>query len=326
MRFPRLTLALALAAGAFALPAHAATLEATAFDAAVAGDIPSVFDLPYRDTQLRVAALERLDIAIEGPDGRPGAMYLARIDGRPATLVRLGDALDVAFDDENGGVARTSSGGARALARAAATDATDTYEPVAGPDELPEPDGIDDVASLDIWVYLHDNANENDHARFLNWYLTWWSDEMRRVVPERPVRVFLKDHVPGLSDMDYQSGDVRSRLGEIVDAGDAYLESSGMPRSNYTLHVLMVGPTGGNWGSWVYGVALDKGRAAMVSNAGARHGVAHEIGHMIGARHEDSSWFPCASSMAGYELLVVSCKRYTDANRANVRRYLLPRP
>ncbi|SEM33001.1 hypothetical protein SAMN02800694_0667 [Luteibacter sp. UNCMF331Sha3.1] len=325
MRLRHLPLALALVAGTLATaPAAIASSSALAFDMAVADRQVTEFTLEHNGAVHRIAGLERLDVELEGPDGRPGAMYVARVDGRPATLVRLGDALDIAFDDAapTSAAARSRRSGEwtadyTGFGDLVTSDDAEPYDP-----EADEPGGD----GLNVWIFLHDQSKEPDHAHFLNWYTTWWVREMQKdIVPGKKVRVFLKTNVPGLTDLDYHAGTAAQRLKDVHLRGFEHVHDAHGAPGQLARYVLFVDEPAANWGEDVVGVALDNGKSALASRRGPRHIVAHEIGHTIGGVHELAQKAWCASSMAGYVWLTASCLWYTTPNQRGIRDYLLPR-
>jgi len=320
MRFRTLTPALLLAASAFT-PAMGATLTASAFDHAVAAG-QTTFDLSLDGTTHHIGRLDRVDIEIEGPDGAAGAMFTAHADGRPATIVRLGQDIDLTFDDET--TARDPGAAVSGMARRMPAHAAN--------DVLPGAENGDDAArddgrpgeGLNVYVFLHENARERDHAKFLNWYLTWWFSEMKRhIVPGKHVRVFLKDAVPGLTDMKMNDGTMNDHLNWVRLRAVDHLRHREGDLPGMSRFILVVGPVPSSWLSGALGAAF--GRAAIVSNTANRHVVAHELGHTLGATHADSKMFPCASSMADNYFGILSCRAYTEKNRQNIRNYLKDR-
>jgi len=329
MRLRTLAFALGMTACALATPTLARSPDAAAFDAAASANPGRAFDMTYEGRSRRIDGLRAIDMEVEGPDGSPARMFRALVDGQAATIVRIGDRVNIALEAETApppalasASARTSRSSEWSIDYGFANDLVLEEEtPVPPPRGTTGP-----LRTLDIWVFLHENAGENDPARFVNWYVATWDAEMREsIAPDLRIRMFFKDKVDGITNMDYHSGDRVKRLQELSSLGQDYAESRGMGDSPGARYLLVVGDRGENWGheflAPVYGLALQKGHAAMVSNTGPRHVLAHEIGHMFGATHEDASSFPCASNMAGYVPLP-SCLNYTDKNRENIRKYL----
>lgn len=325
------SMAFALSAAA-AAPAFASTVPATVFDAEVAAGIPIRFDLPNDGAMQQVNVLEQLDVELEGPDGSVGRMFLAEVDGRPATIVRMGDQLNIAFDDEAGtahSARRTRRSTEWPIDYAGARDLLFPSE------EYPEPGRREATSTegkaLHVWIFLHDAAGENDHARFLNWYTAGWLREMKgKVRPDVPVRVSLKSRIPGVTDFDYQANQpVSDRLHDFRQVADQYLETNGVTPDSLTKHVLFVGEPGRHWntesreGGAVLGAALNRGNAAFASNHGHRHIFAHEVGHMIGGTHEGAAVYVLhVSNMADSLFGKISNQQYTDTNRQNIRQFL----
>lgn len=175
---------------------------------------------------------------------------------------------------------------------------------------------------IDIWVFLHDTAGEVDHFRFFDRYAGWWMEDMRtRVTPGTPLRVHVYSQVPGLTDMDYHTGSHAERMEAIRLRGGRYAESLGASVDPLTRFVLFVGPPAANWEPGWRGVASEFHRAAIASNQGPLHVLAHEIGHLFGARHEYAVRQPCVTNM-GTNADAAPCWRYSDANAERIRAYV----
>lgn len=331
-----LMFALALVASPFAFPAPglASTSSTALFDSEVAAGLPRSFylpgdDLPGDGTARKLDVLERLDVELEAPDGGSGTMFLAEVDGQPATIVRMGDALDIAFDEKTEQTPsrqRTKRSTDWPVDYAGASDLFFPPSDDAEPTER-QPDRAQEN-ELRVWIFLHDDAGEDNHAKVLNWYAAGWIREMTtEVKPGLPVRVTLKARIQGVTDFDYHASDSRAdRLADFRQVADDYVQAQGGTAGRFTKHVLLVGEPASNWAGrsfdTVLGVAQVNGHSAFVSNHGHRHNFAHEVGHMIGATHEDAAVYLLHVSNMGNNLVgKFSNQQYTGANRQNIRNF-----
>jgi hypothetical protein len=181
-----------------------------------------------------------------------------------------------------------------------------------------QPDG------LRVWLFVHDQAGETDSAKVLDWYAAPWVKDMAETVsPGLPVRVSLRSHVPGLTDIDYHAGSDAERIMEVANAGERHALSEGQPIGGLNLFVLLVGDVPGNWPTGTRGTSNPLRGTAIISNHGHRHIFAHEVGHLLGATHEAAESRPfCVTNMGGMTLGLLSCLYYTKANDENIRRYI----
>lgn len=309
-----LTLALALGLASFTRLAAAAPGDRlSTFDAHANAALPTTFALPSPGGgEQRISLLEELGAEVE-VDGRRAAIFLAEIDGRPGTIVRLGDALDIALDEEAWELPRSGY----AIDRE--SDA---------PSTAPAPPGAARKAAqtnaVDVRIFLHDESGESDRAKFLNWYVVWWLKDMQEnVTPGAPVRVSVHEHVPGLTDLDYHVGTIEDRIRDVARRGREFMGSWGDRVTPLTEYVLFVGSAGSTWKPGVVGGAVELAGAAIASRQGPRHVVAHELGHLLGARHEDAQRdLFCVTNMKDDTLTAGACKRYSDANKERIRRYV----
>jgi hypothetical protein len=327
MKTKLLALSLAMAAGL--APAAYATEEADLFDAAIAYGLPTDVVLPAGDGPARhIRVTERLDAGIDAGHGEDGALYLIEVDGRPGTLVRLGDELDISVDE-----APATAPASRRSRRSAFQD----WELFGGYGDLfePERDHAHDPSELSshgsggnpgvhIWIFLHDKAGETSDAKVLNWYMSWWIRDMKtNVSPETPVRVSVRRQVAGLTDMDYHEGNDAHRIRDVAARGHAYVQDHEAAGSGLDKYLLLVGDIPRNWKARQKGGAVREYGAAIASNTGHRHVVAHEVGHLLGAADEPETKSPwhCTYNM-GPMVLKASCQLYSDESAAEIRRYL----
>lgn len=317
------TILLAMLAACLAIgctPARAFDQRLAIFDAHAAASRPSRFSLPDPAGGNRdVTLLQQLPGEIR-VDGEPASVFLAEIDGKPGTIVRLGDTLDIALDAEE----RAGPGPGHPLDR--------EFNPSLSLPGLARgrhdtADGGDETKEIDIWIFLHDTSGEREHARFVNWYVSWWLKDMEEnVKPGVPVRASVHSRVPGLTDMDYHAGRDVDGIRVLAIRGADYARSKGARITSLTKFVLFVDAPARNWASGTLGGAIEGYGAAIASNRGHRHIFAHEVGHLLGARHEDAEHrFFCITNMKDSLWGVASCRDYSKANDENIRRYVRDR-
>jgi hypothetical protein len=271
--------------------------------------------------QQRIVLLEKLQSQVE-VDGQQASIFLATIDGLPGTIVRIGSSLDIAFDDDqdppapgagvidHGEVPLPTS-----LARRAENQNLD-------PDTAMSEE-------LHVWLFLHDASNESNHAKFLNRYVDWWVKDMEKTVkPGVPVRVSLRTNVPGITDMNYHQGDHGARIRDVAWRGQAYAQSQGTLTGPLTKYVLVVDEPAANWDKDMRGGAIERFGAAIASTQAHHHIVAHEIGHLLGATHEEAErriLYGCITNMKDSIWGWTPCRYYSKANDENIRQYVRAR-
>ncbi|NID17085.1 hypothetical protein [Luteibacter yeojuensis] len=300
-------------------PTHALDRRVDIFDTHAAGGLPSQFNLPTpaNDGTQAIRLIGELRAHLDTGSGL-GRMFLAEIDGRPGTIVRLGDTLDIALAEDDKDPPSASAG--------APIDRE--YRRAGMPPLASRGKGATRKAAytpaLDVWIFLHETAGENDHAKFLNWYVGWWINDLEENVKlEVPIRVSLRDNVPGLTDMDYDAGTDVERIGEVARRGAEHLQAYGVATTPLTKYVLFVDRPPSNWASGTLGSAVPPYGAAIVSNRGHRHIFAHEVGHLLDATHELAErQFFCITNMMDNLIGAFSCKYYSEANNERIRRYV----
>lgn len=327
MKTKLLALSIALAAGL--APAAHASVETDLFDTAIANGLPTEFSLPSAGGTRLIRVTERLDAGVDAGAGSDGAIYLIQVDGRQGTLLRLGDELDISLDE----------------APPVSTAGTQSHRPTIqdwehfagyGDQWVPEEDSPHDPAEiyshgpgqgdgLHVWIFLHDKAGETSDAKVLNWYMSWWIRDMKtHVSADTPIRVSVRRRIPGLTDMDYHQGKDIDRIWDVGKSGSAYVkahESGGFGANKY---LLLVGDLPRNWPANIRGAAVAPYKAAIASNTGIRHVVAHEVGHLLGAADEaagQSPWY-CTYTMGPMEWGKAACQLYSEQSGAEIRRYL----
>lgn len=289
-------------------PAFGQSAAATVFDGRLAAGLPQAFPLVREAGDERGAGVDqvvvedRLDTDVLYPDGSHATTYVGTANGLEATFTRIGDELDISVfkPDQLIAVPAVHTAGG-------SPGATASTEP----------------RELQFWIFLHDNAGETNYAKFHSWYIAWWARDMERTVkPGIPVKVFVMASVPGVTDFDYHQGTSDQALLDFRNVADRYLHDLGAQPSGLTKTMLFVDERPANWNG-AYGMALQRNTVAMASGTGPRHGIAHEFGHTMDARHEfGETRFPCVTNMQPYTVGMYSCRVYAKRNDVQIREHV----
>jgi hypothetical protein len=186
--------------------------------------------------------------------------------------------------------------------------------PMARADNAPAP--------IHVFAYVHDEIGASDE-RLQKRHFAPWLKEMKRLLPERRVEIHLRRDIPGITDIAY------GKVGAMV-AWRAALEASSLE-----------GETPGLRTPGRYNLLLVKRRWVIPGAAGAaiRHGgpyafasitqgasvPAHELGHLLGAVHEEAArrtdpvLSQCASLMWPEARALPSCWDYSETNGARIQ-------
>ncbi|WP_448100490.1 hypothetical protein [Luteibacter jiangsuensis] len=322
-------LAAALGLACLATPAFAQAPDArmTAFDTYAKAPLPTRFDLPAPGGGHNVVLLlEKLRTDVE-LDGETASIFLAEIDGRPGTIVRTADSLDIALDDDD-----EDGDGAGRPPLPGYTDGEQANDLLPAPPEerLARRSGGEETGApeeLHVWIFLHDTAGESNRGAFLNRYVSWWIRDMEQAVRVGvPVRVTLRSAVPGITDMDYHAGSAIDRLRDLRARGKAYAQAQGGKVTSLTKFMLFVAKPPANLEGGTVGAAIEPFGAGLASSQGHRHVVAHELGHLLGATHEDAeNRFFCITNMKDSLWGAIPCRYYSGTNDENIRRYIRAR-
>jgi hypothetical protein len=307
-----LGLAVGLALASWHTAAVAQSPPAALFDQRIAAGLPQEFSLPRPADDERGAGVdtvvieERLETDVVYPDGSHATTYIGTANGREATFTRIGDAVSVSvFDDE-----ATLPTDARRVRRAIQPEVDDAIDvPPAAPGAASSRlTAAAPPRELHFWIFLHDKSGESNYAKFHSWYIARWVRDMERTVkPGIPVKVIIKDHIPGVTDFDYHQGTSADALHDFNRIASDYLWRAGATPWQLTKTMLFVDERPANW-KGAYGVAFQGKSVAIASGTGPRHVVAHEFGHNLGARHEYAQTrFPCVTNMSDYTLGLFSC-------------------
>jgi len=322
----KLGLAVGLTLALWQPAALARSAAASLFDDRVAAGLPRAFSLVREAEDERGAGVdqvvveERLDTDVRYPDGSHATTYIGTANGLEATFTRIGDELGVSVFDERAATPVP----VQRVRRAARPEPDDAIVAPAVPGT--EPPGVTNTPApraLQFWIFLHDEVGETNYAKFHSWYIAWWVRDMERAVtPGIPVKVFIMARLPGVTDFDYHQGSANEALLGFRNVADRYLYKIGIYPSGLTKTMLFVDKRPANWNG-AYGMALQRDTVAMASGAGPRHGIAHEFGHTLDAKHElGETRFPCVTNMRPYTIGMYSCRVYTKRNDTRIREHV----
>jgi hypothetical protein len=309
--------------------ASAASDVVDRFDAAVAR--LSLTDNAFPEERLRpvrsAADFEverRLNIEMDFPGDVSGTMYSGLLQGEAAVFTRWGTYLDATVM-HNGHIEVTSFD--------KPTAATGRVDSVAAPGQTslrrrrsvaPGHVEVPGAYSLHFYFLKHDDVVDRTAQDLHASYVAWWlADLSRRVLPVEPVRVSYVERMSGLTSVAYgdaSSLDTFERALRLLDRRYDF----GMDRSYKKKFVLL---TAGLPMPGTTGVAYEGGNEAIASIAGRKRIVAHEIGHLLGATHEQAEtsgwWWGCETNMFPTTSSTRSdCMEYSAANRRAMRSYM----
>ncbi|WP_462401648.1 hypothetical protein [Pseudomonas sp. Marseille-QA0332] len=177
--------------------------------------------------------------------------------------------------------------------------------------------------SLVVTVYPHDEMRDLSDGQLREAYFQHWLDEMRSFT-HHPIELVFRRDVPGITDMDYTGLGSQQILERFTE--ELGFRSANRPFSFLDKHLLLTrgvyDRTGLNYSA---GLARYKGTTAIAS-LDAYSAPAHEIGHLLGATHEQAelrfNGWVCETYTHPRVPLRSNCYRYSDANRSNIVDYL----
>ncbi|MGE8321805.1 MAG: reprolysin-like metallopeptidase [Pseudomonas sp.] len=182
--------------------------------------------------------------------------------------------------------------------------------------------------TLIVHVYLHDELAAVSEQSLHSDYLQHWEDEMHTFT-SHPIEVVFHRDIAGITDIDYAASNDAAATLEAFNRAVAELKFQHYPRGiNKSILVTeSVFQTLDN-GYETQGLAQFEGNFAIASR-GSYASLAHEIGHMLGATHENAEkqikvWpLKCETYVFPQRAWDrAHCYRYSDANRDNITAHL----
>jgi hypothetical protein len=190
-------------------------------------------------------------------------------------------------------------------------------------------------------IYVHDDVTWTTD-RIMAERLDWWLSEMSGLLPTGAgLRLRIVRGARGIADLDYVAhptdergeGDSPNKgyhaIKNAVDRGVPCTVETDMPRE-YHLLLTQRFPYSTAKES-ILGLALNHVAIACLEGANT---VGHELGHLMGATHGNArslavgTWQYCVTAMHEWDpgrQLAGLCLRYSDKNRANIRKALQAR-
>ena len=188
---------------------------------------------------------------------------------------------------------------------------------------------------ITIIVVLHKDLQEYQKNDLYTDYFSWLKTELESI-SERKVRFLMYAHheVPELSGYNYRNEDGSAALqGWINLIQDWYTKilkyeehEPGLTKVLLLTRNNIYAKAGGLLGG-IAGYGLVKGHCAIAAIT-SKQVPAHEIGHMLGATHEDSEviydgwWHDTIMLSDEFSGVRGNAYRYSEKNRENIRKHL----
>jgi hypothetical protein len=179
-----------------------------------------------------------------------------------------------------------------------------------------------------IVVIKHDDLKDYTTSQLYPDYFAWFKTELEKVAHRKvQIRIHPVGSYPSLSGFNYKHEEEEKTIREwwrlVKELHIKTVQNGGLEPS-LTKTLLL---TRDNLNSKVAGIATVKSYAAIASITQYQT-PAHEIGHMLGATHDDGAieydgWWH-DSIMCGDKLQEFrgNTYRFTEKNRANIRNYV----
>ncbi len=307
------------------------------FDTAITTAFPAHVHLSESFAPATHVANDSDDLVVSGEfggditfaDGSHGRMYDASWHGLPVVATRSGNHLDITSGSADGIDITGFTLGSDVVEHEILRGGDSHGSPPAIVDTAPAPQSRsrrstdDELAPnrLTFHLMLHDDVSDSSqhiHAGYIAW---WLADLQRNIVHGKKVDVLYSKRIPGVTDTRYQLAD---SLHDWSDVIEAYATEQHIPRTYKHKFVLLVK---GLTDPGRYGRSWQKGSDGIASISGRYPEVAHQLGHLLGAKHSNaevrfSGWW-CETNMYAPSLLLRSnCYGYSSANKRLINEYI----
>jgi len=188
---------------------------------------------------------------------------------------------------------------------------------------------------ISIMIVIHKDLQNHQKAALYADYFSWLKPELESI-SGRDVRFYMLHHdeVPKLAEYNFRNEDASASLDgwrDLIQDWYISLTQTGEYESNLTKVLLLtrnnINATAGGLIAVTLGYAEIKGHCAIAAITSV-HAPAHEIGHMLGATHEDSEviydgwWHDSIMLSDSFSSVRGNAYRYSDKNRENIREHL----
>lgn len=191
---------------------------------------------------------------------------------------------------------------------------------------LAAPDQVDGQTLQPIFLtlFFHDQLTPQELVGVGPDHLQWLLKELSDVTGRR-VHLITRRNQPGVTDFGYRLGDSTSAIEQWRNHLNAYLQASNLPVDSRRHKYVLV--TRHNLTQDVGGIARVQMSEAIASLR-AYINIAHEVGHLFGATHENAYFRlaalpPCRTLMyPSHTALIANCYEFSEQNREAIRHYL----
>lgn len=300
---------------------------------------------------------EKIDATVTFSHSGPVAMYRATLDGNAVLITRSGDRIDITRH-AHADVAVTSftagdSGIQHVLIPGSETgdNAADLFNDASAIEESgrlgrtmetdtdqhtirSSRDKRDVIANNDpsdrrfeIHLFAHDDtASYLSREQIYAGYFAWWLADMKKsVAPFAEFEVTFHAPIHGVTDLPYRHANALMDWTNVVHrwADDEGIPFAGTHRNKFLLLTLVEPQPGAT------GVAWQEGNAGLASIGGRYRVVAHELGHMFGAKHDGAEvrwqrgWWCETNMYPGASDWRSNCYGYTRANERRIRAHVV---